>query len=282
MTQAIVRTQTPEEREYARYLSEIDIRKHRVAELQTQLESLNEELGQFNAEYHARIGTLFVALDQLDLAIAEYKFRIARLSTASALNADELEQATHNYFSEQREEVHQNEEETQRYQRTYSDDRRRPELDEAAAATLRAVYRELVKRFHPDLARTELERLQREAVMKRINAAFHERDVVQLQSIMNEAEIEDPSFEFRSMPDKLIWAIREISRLDEAIFDINATIEALKVSDLALLWTRQQSGERVLEQLEYNLNRKMVTSRQVLQELITDFLSQTAHVNNSE
>ena len=282
MTQAILRIQTPEEREYARYLNEIDIRKQRVAELQTQLELLHEELGRFNAEYHARIGTLFITLDKLDLASAEYKFRIARLSTASALNADELEHATHSHFSGQREEVHQNEEETQRYQRAYSDDRRRPELDEGSAATLKAVYRELVKRFHPDLARTELERLQREAVMKRINAAFHERDVVQLQSIINEAEIEDPSFEFRSMPNKLIWAIREISRLDEAIVDINTVFGELKVSDLAVLWTRHQSGEGVLEQLEHNLSQRIENGRQILQSLINDFLAHAAHMNDGD
>jgi len=108
------------------------------------------------------------------------------------------------------------------------------------------VYRDLVKRFHPDLARTEAERQQREAVMKRINAAFHERDVGQLQSIMNETEFEDPSFEDRSIPDKLIWAIREISRLDEMIVEMTAEIESLKGSDLAVLWTRHQSGEGAL------------------------------------
>jgi len=102
LIQATVRTQTPEEREYARYLDEIEVRKRRVAELQTELESFNEELGQFNTEYDARIGTLFVELDKVDLAIAEYKFRIARLSTASTYDPDKLEQDTHSHFSEQR------------------------------------------------------------------------------------------------------------------------------------------------------------------------------------
>lgn len=280
MSQAIVRTQTPEEREYTRYLNEIEERKRRVAELQTDLELVNEELGRFNTEYHARVGTLFVELDKLDLSISEYEFRIARLNAAPNLNPDELEQETRNHFSDQREEVHQDEDETQRHQRTYSQDRQHLELGDASAVKLKSLYRELVKRFHPDLARTERERQQREAVMKRINAAFHERDVDTLRSIMTETEIEDASFESRSVGEKLVWAIREMSRLDNLIAVISTEIETLKTSDLASLWQRHNAGEGVLEQLERDLNRRIETRQRALNGLISEFLDQAALVNH--
>ena len=280
MTNAITQSQAPEDREYARYLDEIEARKRRVAELQTDLELLNEELGHFNAEYHLRVGALFVELDKLDLAIAEYEFRITRLNAAPNFNPDEVEQETHTLFSEQREEVHQDEEETKRHQRAFNEARRRPVLGEASAAKLKSLYRELVKRFHPDLARTELERQKREAVMKRINAAFHDRDVGTLQSIMTETEFEDASFESRSVGEKLVWAIREVSRLDSLIADITSEIEILRASDLASLWGRHQTGEGVLEQLERDLNRRIETRQQALQGLISEFLAQVAQVNH--
>lgn len=278
----VVQCQSPEEREYARCLGEIEDRKRRVADLQTDLESLSENLGLFNAEYHARVGALFVELDKIELAIAEYEFRIAHFSTAPTVDPDSLEQETRTHFSRQREEVYQDEEETQRHQRTYDEDRRRPELDDASAAALKSLYRELVKRFHPDLARTEVERQRREAIMKRVNAAFHDRDVSQLQSLMNETEIEDASFESRSITDKLAWAIRELSRLDDVIDSMTRDIETLYLSDLTSIWQRHRMGAGVLDELERDLNRRIQNRRQALQQRISEFLAQTAQVNDGQ
>ena len=53
LTHSIVRTETPEEREYVRYLAAIDARKRCVAELQADLAAHKEQLGRFNAEHHA-------------------------------------------------------------------------------------------------------------------------------------------------------------------------------------------------------------------------------------
>ncbi len=276
MTQAIVRSQSPEEREYARYLGEIKVRKRRVAELQLELEQLSEILGWFNADYHARVGTLFVALDTLDLSIAEYEFRIARLTTCTSVEQSNLEEETRAEFASKRAEIHHDDEETRRYQQTFRKDRQPPRLDAATEATLKSVYRELVRRFHPDLARTDIERQQREAVMKRINGAFHERDLDTLQSLLSETAIEDASFESRSIGEKLVWAIRELSRLDTLVVTMTADIEALNTSDLALLWQRHQTGEAVLERLETGLNRRLESRRQTLRQLIAEFLALAA------
>lgn len=273
MAHAIVKTQTPEEREYVRHLGEIEVRKRRVAELQTELESLNDELGRFNAEYHARVGALFVELDTIQLSIAEYEYRITRLSAMHSINPDSLEQDTRAQFSEQRDEIHHDAEETRRHQHMFREERQRPLLDDASAAQLKSLYRELVKRFHPDLARTEVERQQRETVMKRINAAFHDRDLDALQSLFTEVEVEDESFESRSIGEKLVWAIRETYRLDELVSQMTFEITALRASDLALLWQRHQAGERVFEKLEWDLNRRLETERMTLQQRIDEFLA---------
>lgn len=273
---AIVQSQTPEEQAYTRYLDEIEVRRRRVAELQTELDVLKEELGRFDAEYHSRVGALFVELDKLDLSCAEYRFRIARLATAPNVDRNELEQETRTYFAGQRDEVQHDEEETQRYQRTYDVDRRLPDLDDVSAAILKSLYRDLVKQFHPDLARTEVERQQREAIMKRINAAFHERSVDKLKAISTQTSFEDPSFESRPIGEKLVWAIRELSRLDGVIAIAAVELETLKTSELAVLWQRYQTGERVLELLERDLNRRIETNQHALDQLIEEFLAQAA------
>lgn len=278
---AIIKDQSPEEREYARHLNEIEDRKRSVADLQTQLKELNEELSYFSTEYHSRVGVLFVEIDKLDLAIAEYDFRITRLKTIITLDPDALERETHARFTEQRDELHHGEEETRRHQRTFHEERRRPTLDDASAAVLKSEYRELVKRFHPDLARTEVERQRREAVMKRVNAAFHDRDLRQLRSLLNETElVEDEAFESRSIADKLVWATCELQRLDAIATDLTTDIEALKTSELAVLWQRYQAGESVLDLLERDLGRQIEVKQRVLQERIEEFLAQAAEGNH--
>lgn len=105
MSQAITRHLTPEEREYQRYLVEIEIRKGRLAQLQADLAAYKEELGRFNAEYHARVGVLFVELDRIELQIKEYEFRIAQLRANPDIDPHDLEQRTKQQFTEEREQT---------------------------------------------------------------------------------------------------------------------------------------------------------------------------------
>lgn len=271
MTKAIIRHQSPEEREYARYLAEINARKRRVADLQADLAEYKDQLSRFNAEYHARIGVLFIDIDRIELSITEYEFRIAQLTQNTNLHPHDLEEQTKNAFAEQREQIHDDEEETRYYEREHREEQMRPELDDAMAATLRMLYLELVKRFHPDLSKTEDERLQREIVMKKVNAAFHERDIERLLAIGNEHQVDESAFESRSIGEKLVWAIREISRLDEILDSMISEKRGLESTELAALWARQEADENVLEQLEWELEHSMKPMRERLQSLINEF-----------
>lgn len=280
MTNAIVRSETPEEREYARYLGEIEIRKRRIADLQADLQLLKEKLGLFNAEYHTRVSKLFVELDQIRLEIEEYEYRIVRLQQEPELGPDDLDREARDQFSQQSEQVHEDEEETRRYERTWQEDQQRPGLDERSESTLKSLFRDLARRFHPDLARTDAERQQREAIMKRVNAAFHERDVNELETISAEAAFEDAAFESRSTSEKLIWAIREVSRLDDFAASIAQERETLMASDLAQLWERQEAGEQVIERLEQDVRRDTDRARQRLDQVIARFQTIKSEVHH--
>lgn len=276
----MVRTETPEEREYARYLTEIDARKRKVADLQTDLQLLKEKLGQFNAEYHTRVGTLFVELDKIELSIREYEYRIDRLQSDPNLNPEVLEREARDRFTDQREDVLRDEEETQRHRKAYRDDLHRTELDEHSELRLKTLFRDLAKRFHPDLARTDAERQQREAIMKRVNAAFHERNIKGLESISAETAFEDAAFEARPIGEKLIWAIREVSRLDDLIASMREEHQALIESDLARLWQRREDGDQVIERLERAATLDVEEALQRLQEAKDRFQS-SANLHHS-
>ena len=271
MSHAIVRLQTPEEREYARYLAEVEVRARRAAGLQTDLEALKVALGHFEAEYHARVGALFVELDQARLAIDEYERRIARLQSDPAADPATVEQDVRAEFAGRREEVHREEEEARGYEQAFEREQRRPQLDAEAAGEVQRLYRELARRHHPDLARTEDERRRREPLIQRVNAAMHERDLAALRALALEAEAADPAFEARSLGDKLVWAIREVARLDEVIGGLEAALAAARASDTHDLWNRQEAGERVVEALEAGLTAELAQERDRLAEVIATY-----------
>lgn len=271
MQSAIVREQTPEEREYARYLTEVEARKRRAAGLQSELEALRVGLVRFEAEYHTRVGTLFVELDRARLAADEYERRIARLNSDPHVDPERVEEEVRREFADRREEVRQDQEETRRYERVFERERERPRLDEAGESEIVRLYRDLARRFHPDLARTEEERRRREPLMQRINDAFRERDLAALRALQSEAAADDPAFESLSIGDKLVWAIREVARLDGVIAALESDLAALRAADSFALWQRQLVGEPVIERLEEDLRRDILVARDHLAELITTY-----------
>ena len=271
MSQAIVSTQTPEEREYGRYLAEVERRKRRAASLQADLEALTVALARFEAEYHHRVGALFVELDRARLAADEYERRIARLHADPSADTNRIEEDVRAEFDGRREEVRHEEEETRRYERAFAREQERPRLDAAAADEVVRLFRELARRYHPDLARTEEERRRREPLMQRVNAAFRDRDLIGLRTLAQEVEADDPAFEARSLGEKLVWAIREVARLDEVIVAVEAELAAVHASDTHALWQRQEMGNRVVEELEADLAAELATTRDRLAELIATY-----------
>lgn len=270
MTHGLLRTQTPEEREYARYLGDVEMRRERVAELQAELAALNVALARFNAEYQTRVGSLFVELDRARLAIDEYERRIARLQQSQDDPA-QIEDDVAAEFSGRRDDVRAEAEETRRYQQDFERSQEQPELDANAGGTIKSLYRELAKRYHPDLARTEDERRYRESVMQRVNAAFGRRDIAALQAVEQEADADDPNFEARSVGEKLVWAIREVARLDDLIAGLEGELAGIQTSEVYGLWERQDSGEAVIEVLEKDLQGQLAATRDRLAALIATY-----------
>lgn len=268
---AIVREQTPEEREYARYLAEVETYKRQAAGLQAELQALRVALARFEAEYHARIGTRFVELDRVRLAIDEYERRITRFADAPFADPAQVEADVAREFGSRHEEIRQDQDETRRYEQVFERDQERPRLDEAGEQELARLFRELARRFHPDLARTDEERGRRKPLMQRINAAFHAQDLVTLRMLQNETEIEDPAFETRSIGEKLVWAIREAARLRMVIAALNGDLIALRATDSFSLWQRQQADKDGLERLEVDLGREITAARDRLAELVATY-----------
>lgn len=267
MSGALVRVLAAEERAYEQHLVQIEDLRRRVVELQLDLEGLRLAMGRFEAEYHARVGALFVELDRLRLAIAEYERRILRLRAEPRADSTKIEEEIRVEFHDRHEEVRSAEEEARRHERAYQEEANRPDLDEPAAEDLRGLYRELAKRYHPDLARTDEERSRREDVMRRVNAAFKRGDIAALRTIEQEAAAEDPTFETRPITEKLAWATREVTRLGRVLAYLGDELAAVRQTDTFRLWRRQDAGEGVVEALELDLREEIDNARDRMDEL---------------
>lgn len=271
MSASIVRNETPEEKEYARYLNEIGIRKQIVSEKRTDIEALKAALGRCEIEYNARVGLLYLELDQITLTIEEYEHRIWWLQEHPETPLEHVERAVDAKFSERREEMRDEEETSRKYEAEF--ERQRPELGANEAGEAKRLYRELAKRFHPDLARTEEERERRATIMQQVNAAFQERDLEGLRHLAQSSEYEDPSFERKSIGEKLVWAIREVARLDGLIHALNVELITMKGSSIYTLWSRVEAGEPVIDELVAEIGRELENARHRLAVLVSTFRS---------
>jgi hypothetical protein len=271
MPDAVVRTQSPEEREYTRLLLEVESRKQRVAALQEELASLRITLGRFEAEYHAVVGSLFLELDRIRLAIRSYEEKIARLHGDPDADPARVEEEVEETLRATREEIDEQERENRRYEEAFQREHERPQLPSDDEAELHRLYRELAKRFHPDLARTEAERRRRDPLMQRVNAAMRDRNLVAMRALLSESEVSDAAFEARSIGEKLVWAIREVARLDDVILALERDLAALRTSGSHGLWQREEAGGRVIERLRGDLQRNVTSAQDELAALVSAY-----------
>jgi hypothetical protein len=268
VTQAIVRTVSEEEIAYTRFLASIDERKREIADRQADLETLKCALARFELAYRAKVGPILVEIDRIRLEISEYRRRLTLLRTDRDFNPDDIEHDLEAKFGARREEVRAEQEETRRYQRAFRSERSRPRVDSTTEADIRRTYRELAKRFHPDLAANPEERTRREEIMLRINAAFHERDLNGLQRLVRETERDDPAFEERPLAQKLAWAEWEVSRLDSVASELENQIEIMRQSDTYPMWKSVQSCDTAIERLTADAKSKLIRLQDRLEERI--------------
>ncbi|MGH2531506.1 MAG: J domain-containing protein [Thermomicrobiales bacterium] len=262
--QAIVRRLSAEEIEYARRLEGIERRKRHIVDVQADLEMLKVALARFELEYHARVGPVLAEIERIRLELAEYRRRIAWLRAGVDPDPAGLERELDEEFAARREEVEAEAAEARRYQRDFRRERARPPVAPDTEEEVRRIYRELAKRFHPDLAAATEERTRREEVMLQVNALFRERDLAGLRRLARETERDDPTFEERSLADKLAWSIRESERLDSVIVDLEAQVALLRQNDTYQFWQTPEVLSSSIERLAESTREKLARLQQRL------------------
>jgi hypothetical protein len=134
---------------------------------------------------------------------------------------------------------------------------------------LKKLYRQLCRRFHPDLAQDEVERKCRTEMMARINAAYTARDLHELMSLyaQTDCEAQVPNgLSGRAKAKRRLESLRDIlARIQQRLDVVNQELDKLVHSDLLGMSVEvklaRQQGRDLLTEMEANVNEELVENR---------------------
>ncbi len=239
---------------------EINGKRAIIANLLEEVANLKRELTIFEAEYHARVGVLYVRLDELELELREYDKRIKLLKSRKIDNLVDLEKTIEEQFQKDKEKINKEKEEAEQYTEEYEAVKEKPKLDEESEKKLKSLYRELAKKYHPDMARTPEEKERYNKIMAEINQAYNDKDFGKMEELAMRLKIPEETFA-ETVEEEIERLQRENKKLDDIILRLEDELVALKNSDTYKLKVRVDEsiaqGRDLLKEIEDNLKAKI-------------------------
>ena len=110
------------------------------------------------------------------------------------------------------------------------------ELDGDERQEAKRIYRDLARRFHPDLVQGEILQEERREVMAQVNEAYQMGDIDGLRKLRHHPDIRDPAEESPGMQWERL--VREIALLNQRIEEAEAQLEEAEQSEMANLMAR--------------------------------------------
>lgn len=228
--------------------TEIAERQEHIAQLELELFEMRSEVAEFERVLQARIRPLERELDRLS----------SELSTARR-EAERRAQWGDRAGEEGIPDV------VSQFERAWN----RETAPQAAAkrdapsperSNLRALYRELAKRFHPDLTTDPEQKKWREAVMAEINEAYQAKDLAALRALQDRPDRQPPPVE-KTSEQQAIDMEAEVIRLDGVIAKLQRQLDELAASELVQLQLSvsmaKQSGGDLLAEIARDLEREI-------------------------
>jgi hypothetical protein len=135
---------------------------------------------------------------------------------------------------------------------------------------LKALYRELAKRFHPDLTTDPEEKKWREKMMAAVNDAYQRQDLNALLELRKQPD-RQPERVSQTREEILATLAAEILRLDQLIAKLNRRMDELSNSSLAQLQLEvtmaRQIGQDLLSQIARDIEIEIAQAKAELASL---------------
>lgn len=138
-------------------------------------------------------------------------------------------------------------------------------LSQDDTATLKQLYRQLARRFHPDLALDDGDRAYRTGIMKAINAAYTNGDLERLRELAKEPDSAS-RLEYAHTDQQLVQAMYvELTRCHRRLKEIKEELNRLENHKSARLMRRAEraaaAGRDLIEELSRELQDEIAHKR---------------------
>jgi len=238
----------------------------RLVEAEAELSERLAAISAFEFKLRSRIAKLTDKLDRLDAEIQELKRKVRWLgegwqtdpeNEAAAWAAGKTASEAGDY----------------RYHAAPKEPRQ--VLAEAEKTSLKQLYRQLARRFHPDMAVDEADRDYRTQVMMAINAAYAAGDLDRLELLLLEPDAPH-TIAAQSEEDQLAMLTRELTRVQNRLEEIEEELARLDKHKSAVMMRRQEKAERAgrdwFGELEIQL-RDDIAKRQIERDVLEEQLA---------
>ncbi|MET8751875.1 hypothetical protein ABZW32_17510 [Streptomyces sp. NPDC004667] len=242
-----------DERPEARLERAVRAAEQALIEFEIAVETFRVEVENFSRLHHQKLGPMYSRLDELDALIAEAKaarsgdpedLRMAREARALVMPMPGVEELFHDWLDSD----------------GISDDASAMLTDRSVkppervrpSEEVRRLYRELVRRAHPDLAQDEQERARRDAFIVRVNAAYGRGEEGLLRELAEEwAAGPAPQAARPSESEELYARLEWLARRKEMLSMVAGELEESAIG--AMLRMAPDDPDRLLEEIAEQL-----------------------------
>lgn len=247
LSRALQRSQDPE---LAALYDELAERREQVAALELELFEARSDLAAFEAEVDRRLGGLKDRVDQL-----QRELKIARRQAARRAQWGERAERGEVPYD-----VLEQFEKTWRRSAPPAADAKEKKLDEGSREEIKKLYRQLAKRFHPDLTVDPQEKKYREGIMAQVNEAYADGNLAKLRQLVDTPDRPQPELE--RTREQIIADLRaEIRRLDGVIHQLRSSLDRLTRSHEVQLMLEasmaEQQGRDLIAEMASDLRQEI-------------------------
>ena len=244
---------TPEEVELDAKKAELSDLETKLVDRELDLVSETAAVRAFESVYINRVGVIYAELDEINSEIAAILARRSPEEPQFLRNAQEAA----NRARASRSEVDQ------------SDDKAIPSAERSE--DLVKLYRKAARILHPDLTTDEAEKDRRRIAMAAVNEAYEKGDFETIQRVLKDWDASPESIPGDGIVAELIRVIRRLSQVRTRLLEIEKTIDALRLTDIFVLFKQHEEsksrGEDLLAALVSQASRELSDAKRTLKKL---------------
>lgn len=247
------------EEQLAHLRQQIEAAEAELANREAELVDLRVELSAFRLEYDTRVGRKVTELETVEAEIQRCQQRISQYRQWGPGGAPKTRTGAAYVPAEEQ------------YRRTWQQPEEPPSppptkpVDAATKAQIKKLYRQLCRRFHPDLTQDAAERAWRTEMMTAVNAAYAARSLVELQALTEKPD-RSPSVETGTDEQRLAALRDRLQQIQRRLREVEQEIRELTNSPtmqmkLDIKFAQRQGRDLLAEMaadVEKDLTRKRV------------------------